>query len=289
MKVLIIDDNLAIRDVLAEILADAGHETDSAVSADEVVVKIRSEPDVVLLDMDMAGGGGLRLIDDMHDESLKRLKIILLRSWNEQVPRDSALVRGYVQKPFRSSEILDKISEVVRGEQDDRKAKAPEPKRRPDEERVEFGRSYMLFDDAPRAVYAVAEAVCKEGCDALIISVSREKAVKERVDNMDAEVFRLSFKRLSNYFDVYKLGTVIDRVRTFVESRDRPVVVFDNLDPLIERNGMNSVLMMMHRILTSSYGKKTSILASANPKMFTDKDAEILLNHMTDYYEPEEE
>ncbi|MDR3206235.1 MAG: response regulator [Candidatus Methanoplasma sp.] len=289
MKVLIIDDNLAIRNVLAEVLTDAGYEVDSAVSSDEAVRKIRAGCDIALLDMDADGGAGLRMIDDMRDEDLRGLSIILLRSWNEQVPRDNALIRGYIQKPFRSSDVLNKISETVRGEHDDRKAKKQEPKRSPGDGRVEFGKSYMFFEDAPRTVYTAAESLCGDGCEALVISVSREKAVKERVGNSNVDVLRLSFKRLSSYQDVYKLGTAIDRVRTFVERAEHPAVVFDGLDPLIERNGMNSVLMMMHRILTSSYGKKISVLASANPKNFTGKDREILLNHMTDYYEPKEE
>jgi hypothetical protein len=72
----------------------------------------------------------------------------------------------------------------------------------------------------------------------------------------------------------------MDSVEDFISKNEKPVIAFDDLDQMISVNGMNSVLTAVHQLTAEKYGKSTTFLISVNPKGFTAKDKEILLNHM---------
>src|SRR5436853_3175467 len=68
-RILVIDDNLAVVDILVTVLAEEGYEVSSAVTSDEgLKLFIQSCPDLVLLDIALPGMNGI--------EMLKRIRSI---------------------------------------------------------------------------------------------------------------------------------------------------------------------------------------------------------------------
>ncbi|MDR0524064.1 MAG: response regulator [Candidatus Methanoplasma sp.] len=282
MRVLVIDDCPAVREAIGDALEAAGHRADLAGGAEEAIEMAASEPDAILLDAALAGERGTELIGAVCTGRPGSQAVVLMTGRGERVHLDNPLVRGSLQKPFRSGDLLEKLGEVApdRDAPDARKGEQPPQPGR--ERRIEFGKSYMMFGGGPGPVYSGVSSLEREGCAALVVTARRPKTVRERVSE-GAEIVHLSFRRATARFDIYKLGTAIAEAKAFAERAERPVIAFDDLDPLIKRNGMDPVLRMMHQILTSDCGKKATVIASADPKIFSVKDIEILLSRMEDY------
>jgi len=293
MNVLIIDDNAPILEVLADILKDAGHKVDIAESEiDAVTLAVRSHPDVILLDMDMNDGVARDIVDKMQEMSLS-VNVIVLRSWHEQIPRDSTVIKGSIQKPFKSSDIIEKV-EIFMPEDEDHKRPAIEKKeddvefRSTGKKTISFGSSYVMFQNDARTVDNIVYSLKREECDVLLVTPGKKKTVQERFGTANIDVHLMSLKLLGGYFDIYRLGTMIETIKNFIHEKETPFIVFENINPMIKRNGMNSVIIAIHQAVTADYNKRTSFIVCVDAKDFTEKDKQILLNYM-EYYHPTEE
>ena len=118
-KILIVDDEPAIRQMLGFTLSGEGYEYTEAGSADEAQEEIKqSQPDLILLDWMMPGLSGVDLARRLkrHPET-KDLPIIMLTARGEEHDKIKALDTGaddYVTKPFSTQELLARIRAVLR-------------------------------------------------------------------------------------------------------------------------------------------------------------------------------
>lgn len=295
MRILIVDDNVALQEVMAEVIADAGHETEVAASVREAYSLMNPfNPDVILLDADTENGSGLMLVDIMQDsETSADRKIVVLRSWNRQIPRDNSLIAGLIQKPFTTEDLLNGIDAALSDEErNDRPNKKPaeanaQTKITPADRGLIFGESYSMFQTNPSKLYEAVYAFDKDGCDVLLVTPNKSKTVRERFKNNKIESYHMTLRLIGGHLNIYKAGTMIDDVFEFIKNKERPVVAFDNVNKLIERNGMNSILTAIHLIISTEYNKKVTFLISVDPAGFTRKDREILSNR-TNIYDPSE-
>jgi len=115
-RVLIADDQEAIRKFLVKALALANYEIETAHDGASALELIKSTPfDLLLTDLQMPGMGGLSLIR----EALKiapKLAIIIITGHSTEAIAIEALnlgVRGYVTKPFRVHNILLKAARAL--------------------------------------------------------------------------------------------------------------------------------------------------------------------------------
>ncbi|MFZ5428191.1 MAG: sigma-54-dependent transcriptional regulator [Thermodesulfobacteriota bacterium] len=101
-KVLIIDDDLPIRDVLRRVVERLGHEAAAAGSLAEGLAAARTGfHDVVLLDVRLPDGNGLDAIADLQ-ASPGRPEVIVITGWGDPDGAESAMRRGawdYIEKP----------------------------------------------------------------------------------------------------------------------------------------------------------------------------------------------
>ncbi len=118
-KILIVDDEPAIRQMLIFALSTEGYDYSEAGTADEAQKLIQdSQPDLVLLDWMLPGLSGVDLARRMkrHPES-KDMPIIMLTAKGEEVDKIKALDTGaddYITKPFSTQELLARIRAVLR-------------------------------------------------------------------------------------------------------------------------------------------------------------------------------
>lgn len=115
-KILVVDDDPDIRQLLVDYLSEAGYEVATADNADAARAELDGNPPrVVLLDIGLPGEDGLslaRFIRERHD-----VGIIMVSGAGETVDRIIGLEVGaddYVSKPFDPRELRARLKSVIR-------------------------------------------------------------------------------------------------------------------------------------------------------------------------------
>lgn len=118
-KVLIVEDEAPIRQMIAFNLARAGFEVDEAGDCSTARTRIADgRPDLVLVDWMLPDSTGLELTRALRrDEASRELPIIMLTSRAEERDKVSGLEGGaddYITKPFSARELLARINALLR-------------------------------------------------------------------------------------------------------------------------------------------------------------------------------
>ena len=118
-RVLVVEDESAIAELISLNLRHAGYEVTLAATAEQAQAAVDGVlPDLVLLDWMLPGQSGLALTSKLRKEPRTRsLPIILLTARGEEVDRIAGLEGGaddYVVKPFSPKELLARIQAVLR-------------------------------------------------------------------------------------------------------------------------------------------------------------------------------
>jgi len=120
MKVLIVDDDRTLADLLAFTMRRSGFEPIMAFSAPEAIRVFEAQPvDVVILDVNMPGEPGLRDGFDVCQQIRKTsdVPIILLTVRDDEEDVVSGLSMGaddYVLKPFSPRQLVARVKSVLR-------------------------------------------------------------------------------------------------------------------------------------------------------------------------------
>ena len=123
-RILIVDDEPAIREMVAFALRKGEYEPTHAGDAREAQEAIAERvPDLILLDWMLPGTSGIELARRWRREELTReIPIIMLTARGEENDRVGGLEAGvddYVVKPFSSRELLARIRAVMRRSRED--------------------------------------------------------------------------------------------------------------------------------------------------------------------------
>jgi len=118
-RILIVEDETAIRDMVAFALRKAGmdpvHAADARVAQSAIAERV---PDMILLDWMLPGMSGLEYARRLRKEELTReVPIIMLTARGEETDRVNGLDAGvddYVVKPFSARELVARIKAVMR-------------------------------------------------------------------------------------------------------------------------------------------------------------------------------
>ena len=115
-KILVVDDEPQIRRMMRATLTGTGHQVDEARTGEEALEKFRAFlPDLVLLDLNMPGMGGLEACRELRNGS--DVPIIILTVRNAEKEKVEALDAGaddYVCKPFGMQELMARIRAALR-------------------------------------------------------------------------------------------------------------------------------------------------------------------------------
>ncbi len=118
-KILFVDDEDDIREVVQIRLESNGYQVVTAASGEEALKKVESEhPDLVILDVMMPGMDGLAVLKRLRKErQTENLPVILLTAKRQKTIGDLfefENIQGFIEKPFESTVLLDLIDKAIK-------------------------------------------------------------------------------------------------------------------------------------------------------------------------------
>ena len=116
-KILIVDDEPDLREILQCNLENAGYEVDTAESAEEALHLLSSEHHLILLDVMLGGMSGFKMAEKLRKELKNQTPIIFLTAKdteNDMLTGFSAGGDDYIAKPFSLNEVLARIKAILR-------------------------------------------------------------------------------------------------------------------------------------------------------------------------------
>lgn len=102
-RVLVVDDEPFVREVLSRFLSERGYQVDVAEDGQAALALIRADaPDIVLLDLKMPRLGGLELLRILRDDGAELAVITISGHADEDTARESLDLGAadFINKPF---------------------------------------------------------------------------------------------------------------------------------------------------------------------------------------------
>ncbi|MBT1443341.1 phosphate regulon transcriptional regulator PhoB [Shewanella sp. JM162201] len=118
-RILIVEDELAIREMLTFVMEQHGFSTTVAEDFDSALGQLcEPYPDLILLDWMFPGGSGIQLAKRLkQDEFTRQIPLIMLTARGEEEDKVKGLEVGaddYITKPFSPKELVARIKAVLR-------------------------------------------------------------------------------------------------------------------------------------------------------------------------------
>ena len=116
-KILIVDDEADIREILQFNLENAGFTVDCASSAEEALEMLNPEYGLILLDVMMGGMSGFKMAEVLRNEKGNMIPIIFLTAKSSQEDLLEGFSAGgddYIPKPFSIHEVIARVKAVTR-------------------------------------------------------------------------------------------------------------------------------------------------------------------------------
>jgi DNA-binding response OmpR family regulator len=115
-KILIVDDEADIRDILQFNLENAGFIVDTASSAEEALDMLGAQHALILLDVMMGGMSGFQMAEVLRNEKGNEIPIIFLTAKTSQEDLLTGFSKGgddYIPKPFSIQEVIARVRAVM--------------------------------------------------------------------------------------------------------------------------------------------------------------------------------
>ncbi|RJP19892.1 MAG: sigma-54-dependent Fis family transcriptional regulator [Candidatus Omnitrophota bacterium] len=115
-KLLIVDDELGIRNLLSRVLKSEGYDVRAAENGDEAVFQVREDlPDLILCDIKMPGKDGIETLKEVKEIS-DAIEVIMLTAHSTVESAVAAMKLGaadYIKKPFDVEELKIVIAKTL--------------------------------------------------------------------------------------------------------------------------------------------------------------------------------
>ncbi len=118
-KVLVVDDELFVRQLIAIKLGRCGLDVIEATNGLEAIERARSEsPDIILMDVMMPKMNGFEACERLKsDPETSRIPILMLTARGEQTSQEKGLAlgaTGYLSKPFSPQKLADLVLDILK-------------------------------------------------------------------------------------------------------------------------------------------------------------------------------
>lgn len=116
--ILVIEDDLAFRDLLRLHLRQAGHKVQAAADPEEGLRSlIDAPPDLILLDLDLPYLSGFEVLDALKKDPVSgKIPVVIVTGHAEEEVHERCRgigIEGYLTKPFKSEHLLKTIAKAL--------------------------------------------------------------------------------------------------------------------------------------------------------------------------------
>lgn len=115
MKVLIVEDEQSIREVIKKYLQLAGFSVEEAASGEVAILKFNNSIDLVILDLNLPNRDGLAVCQAIRKKS--KVPIIMVTARTEEIDELKGLSLGaddYIKKPFSPKVLVARVQSMLR-------------------------------------------------------------------------------------------------------------------------------------------------------------------------------
>lgn len=120
-RILVVEDTDRIREIIALMLRNRGHEVLEAADGDDGWKKATTEPiDLIVLDAMMPGRTGFDICADLkNDAKLKTIPVIMLTAITQDSGKDDTYWReksradDFMSKPFKVPELIARVEKLL--------------------------------------------------------------------------------------------------------------------------------------------------------------------------------
>jgi len=119
-KILVVEDDKFLRELIVQKLIKEGYETSEAVDGEQGIKKVKEEkPDLVLLDLILPGIDGFEVLSQKReDPSVVQIPVIVLSNLGQKEDVERGLKLGAVdyliKAHFTPGEIIEKIKNILK-------------------------------------------------------------------------------------------------------------------------------------------------------------------------------
>ncbi len=129
MKILIVDDDKDIVELLSIYVKNEGYDVEKAYNGKEAITKINTNPDIdlMILDVMMPQLDGMAVVRAVRKDS--QIPILMLSAKTDDLDKIQCLVQGaddYVTKPFNPLEVMARVKSLLRRSQHEVKNNEPD-------------------------------------------------------------------------------------------------------------------------------------------------------------------
>ncbi|NOI79944.1 response regulator transcription factor [Vibrio tubiashii] len=214
-QILVVDDNLELREALSDYLGRAGFDVIGAENGQAMWRLLQSnQPDLIILDIMMPGEDGFTLCQKLRRDS--QIPIIMLTAVTEEADRVAGLEMGaddYITKSFSPRELLARIKTILRRSQNTTEAKLTR--------KVRF--DGWLLDTVTRQLTHLNNHSIKQlsGADLSLLGlfINNAQAILSR-DDIAREIWGRDADPFERGIDVQ-----ISRLRHHLEDKDRSLIL----------------------------------------------------------------
>ncbi len=215
LKIMFIEDEFEIREILKSMLEDEGFEVVTLESGVNVIPLMKQhQPQILIVDQLMPIKKGVEVIDEVRTHSqFSKIPIIMLSALSSEADKISALEIGaddYVTKPFQSKELCARIRALMRRVGEDKTGKALESLHFGNL-KIDFVGHRVLIDQSEVALtlteFKILSELLKQGDKVLSREGLRERALGNlNVSDRTIDVHMAALRK--------KLGNLGDHIHT---------------------------------------------------------------------------
>ncbi len=260
-KIIVVDDDQSIIDAVKTALETRKeYEVFSASSGEEALEIFRKHDiDIGFLDIKMPGMNGIELLKKVKEES-PQTHIIMMTAYATVDSAVEAMREGaedYIRKPFEIGDIKSTVLSAI--------------------EDIEFEEKSESYTSPPELDWKSPSIAFKnwveKGREGLIISSERPEILQEEPE-LDKKINLLLLTEVGDQetqIDPENLEKLGDSIIDFASSREKSVILLDDLDYLLEKNSLDEIKELIDN-LENKLSPLDSILIFSGPPENMDEE-----------------